>query len=282
MTRNFGVPGSPAGTALVRVGAEITIEEVCRLNNIGHMRTVDFVLAAEALFGEVREGGSRRRSSLLFLANILRTLEGERRISASSLLYLEEAVSELASRILDQQLFMASMSVIVDIRAALFAMSGFDAAADYPGEATVSGVHIFFDGRFGPGHVEILRDTMEKVAGAESGTLKLTKLEHGSTLIEFITSQALSLVGLITAVNLIISQATVTVGKYANLKKALAQTRNPAPSGSQHPVPRARVPDILKSGVVAPKLAPLKTAVKKHGRALVEMDEPAQVAILHE
>ncbi len=233
------------------------------------------MLGAETLCGQLRGSGGARRSSLAFLANILRALEMEGRISGPALLCMEDALTGLATSTEDRQTFMAAMSVVVEIRAALFAMWHERGGAGIPAIGGPATLRLKFAGTFSHRQAASLGRTLAVVAGGTPDALTLTRLEHGSTLIDYAVSEVLSINKLLFAVGLVLLQARVIVRRLSDLVEE-SRMALPGRAARREILDRPAVRHVLEPDSAAPELAKLRTALRAEGRALVEMDEPAE------
>jgi hypothetical protein len=285
-SRNFGVPMPAIRGGLVHSGAGTTIEQVCLLNNAGSLRALDIADVAENICASLAGGEHRRNSTLAFFSKIVRTVTLERRISATSLIYLEQIILRLGSTTQDQDVFMAAMAAVVEIRSALFSVASesTDQANAYP-QGSARKITIYFSESYRRYQSEALRDALAETVGVSTDSIEITDVRPGSTLIELASTGLVSAGGLLVAVNFILRQAKVLVERYTAVEVAAAKRRkkraeNKAKLASKKA--RNKVPAVMKTGAVSPELAPVRAAVLRSGRVLVEMDEKAQVTILIE
>jgi hypothetical protein len=286
-SRNFGVLAIELPESIISKDICISIEQICLLNNLGILRSIDIIDATEAICDSLSKKGPKRNSTLKFLGNIFRTLTEERRISATSLMCLEAIVIGLANTTEDQDLFKVVMDTIVEIRNALVLVANeiqdFD-PQQWEGQA-LSAISIFFPETYSKNQVQLLRDALAETAGTKPDNLAIEGIRHGSTYIELATSGAVSIAGLLTAFNFILRQAEITVTRIKKLQKAI---RSPSKITRLSKVSKdlvnvsARAPAILKAGAVSPVLAPLQKTVRRSGNALAQMDEKAKITILVE
>lgn len=283
-SRNFGVPTSGSQSALVPAGAQITIEQICLLNNIGRLRAIDVASVAESICASLATRVQRRTSTLIFFSKIIRVLTDERRISPTSLIYLEQIIVQFAGKVDDQDLFASAMSAIVEIRSALFSVA--TETREQPRDNTegvARTITIRFDETYARHQAEALRDTLSNVASNSSNILVIESVRNGSTIIEMVSNNIISIGALFLALNFVLRQARVTVELVASIGRKLRKTRKSKKVGSPGGGPRRRpnkVPAVMKTGPVLPELAPVREAIRRHGRALVEMDERADVKIV--
>jgi hypothetical protein len=283
-SRNFGIPTTVAGYTLVSAGSHTSIEHLCLLNNSGRLKSIDVVEVAEALCQSLVDGMQRLNSTLVFFSKIIRTLTEETRISATSLIYLEEVISGLAGSVDDQDLFSAAMLAIVEIRSALFSIMK-EADLKEQSDENVREIRIVFSATYTRRQADALKSALEHTSALADGDLVIRDFRQGSTWIEITSAAVVSLGGLLVALNFVLRQAKIAVDRVAALKKSLAKAKGPATKEAKSSVarkPREKLPSILKAGPVAPELKPVREVVHRYGRILVEMDSKAEVRVLVE
>jgi len=280
-SRNFGSPSDAGAQSLVPSAAGPTIENVCLLNNREQLQVADLADVAEVLCSSLAGGQQRRNSTLTFFAKIVRTISDERRISATSLVYLEELITRFAGVVEDRDLLMAAMSAVIEIRTALFNIVAETQQAEPPPE-NLHSLNIRFAPTYGREQVEVLRRALSESAGLGPDDLKIKKLESGSTIVEMMSDAAMTTAALLIALNFILRQATVTVTLVGKLRRTVRDTfgsrKPPAPRKVARPaLPKVRA--ILRTGAVSPELAPIRSAVHRSGRVLVDMDVRAAIVV---
>lgn len=286
-SRNFGTPASVGHTQLVDATSGMNIEQICLLNNLGQLKVVALAEVAESICQSLAGKVQRRNSTLTFFAKIVRILTDERRISATSLIYLEEVVTLFASTVDDQDMFMAAMSAVVEIRSALFSVTSEKCHHEEDGAASqVSSITIVFSPTYARRQAEILCGALADAAGVPETGLNIEQFKSGSTFIEIASTTILSTGTVLTGLNYVLRQATITVQRVKGLKKAIDQLEIEVTKKGRKVQPAkhspAKVRAILSTGAVAPELVKVRAAVRRSGRTLVEMDEKAEVTILSE
>jgi hypothetical protein len=283
-SRNFGVPASKNHGTVVPTGAQTTIEQLCLLNNIDHLRAIDVAGVAESICTSLATGAHTRTSTLVFFSKIVRALTDEHRISATSLIYLEQTIKQFAGSVDDQDLFTAAMTAVIEIRSALFSVASETSSQEWAtsGE-TPRDITIRFSETYSRRQAEILGETLAHVSGAHGQALVISTFRNGSTLVEFVTANAMTLGALLVSINFVLRQAKVTVKLWNELKRVFVRERPKKRAGGKtKAVARlpGRVPAVLRTGPVVRELAPVRTAVARHGRTLVEMDEKAEITVV--
>jgi uncharacterized protein YjbI with pentapeptide repeats len=285
-SRNFGTPASGLPDQLVPTEAGTTIEQMCLLNNVGHFRVVSLVDVATSICTSLARQGYRRSSALRFYAKILRTLTEERRISATSLMFLEELITGFGATIDEQDLLMAAMAAVIEIHSALLAIASENPIAGVQHAGTpVRHVTITFSETYQYHQAGALRDALAAATDAAPHDLMIDDVRPGSTIIE-ITTTVISVGGLLAALNFVLRQANVTVQEVTHIKRSVYafQKATPKKRSSRALAVRhqSKITATLQPDSAVPQLARLRKAVRRHGRDLAEMDEPAEIIMLPE
>jgi uncharacterized protein YjbI with pentapeptide repeats len=284
-SRNFGTPALGDQGTIVPGGSQISIEQLCLLNNIGRSRVIDVAGVAESICASLADGVHRRFSTLIFFSKIVRVLTDERRISPTSLIYLEQTIAGFAGSIDDQDLFTAAMTAVIEIRSALFSVATETQNHAWANSSEPArNITIRFSETYVRNQVEILRETLATVAGATADELTIESIRNGSTVIEFLSADVIATGALLVAINFVLRQAKITVKELTSLGRFISKTRRTKkpitkPNRSARRI-RNKVPAVLQTGPVLPELAPVRAAVNRYGRVLVEMDEKAHVTIV--
>jgi hypothetical protein len=285
-SRNFGTPAEGIHGQLVTSESGTSIEQMCLLNNVGRFRVVSLIHVATSICTSLARQGYRRSSALTFFSKILRTLTEERRISATSLMYLEELITGFGATIDEQDLLMAAMSAVVEIHSALLAIAAENPiAGEQQADSPARSVTIHFSESYRRRQVEVLRDALAAAADVDPDALTIDDIRSGSTIID-LSSAVVSVGGLLMAVNFVLRQATVTVQHATNIKKAVYKFHKAAPKKSTNRAltipPRAKIQATLQPDSAVPALGRLRREVRRNGRDLIELDEPADVKMLPE
>lgn len=281
-SRNFGIPASEEHGTLVPPGSEMTIEQMCLLNNVGRLRVVDVAEVAESICTSLAGRVQRRTSTLVFFSKIVRVLTDERRISATSLIYLEQLVLRFAGATDDQDLFTAAMTTVIEIRSALFSVATEGSSkTDGTQEDAARQIIVHFNESYTRGQADALRDTLASVTGEGSDVVVIDAFRNGSTFIDMALTSFVSIGTLLVALNFVLRQAKISIDRWRDLNDSIKYQgkRKRTVKTKKASRTRRKVPAIMKTGPVLPELAPVRAAVNRHGRELVEMDEPADIRI---
>jgi uncharacterized protein YjbI with pentapeptide repeats len=286
-SRNFGTPAEGLDGQLVPSESGTSIEQMCLLNNAGRFRVVSLVDVATSICTSLARKGYRRSSALTFFSKILRTLTDERRISATSLMYLEEVITGFGAMIDEQDLLMAAMSAVVEIHSALLAIASENPiAGEERPDTPVRKIKIRFSESYQRRQVEALRDALAAAADVHPDALNIDDVRPGSTIIDISTVVA-SVGGILVAVNFVLRQATVTVQHATNIKREFYEFQALAPpkKSSKRAVAipsRTKIQATFQPDSAVPALGRLRKEVQRNGRDLIELDEPADVKMLPE
>jgi uncharacterized protein YjbI with pentapeptide repeats len=282
-SRNFGLPATggdrePAGVRR----ATISLEELCHLNNVGRFQVVDLADAVRGLTGTIEASGSRRNSALAFFGRIIRVLTVERRISATSLFYIEAELSALASATDDQEVLLAAMGAMIEARTALLRIVA-ECEDEEPPRESCRAITIHFSPTYPRTHADALTETISAVAGADA-PLEIKDFKNGSTWIEIISVGAVATTTILSTLNVVLRQATITVKRIGEVRRELRKLskQRPLRRSKSLALAQTKVPAILSPESASPQLAAAKSAVRRHGRVLVELDEPASVTLFVE
>ena len=285
-SRNFGIPARSMRSQLTATTSNVSIEQVCLLNNIGQLRIAVLADVVESICSSLASKSQRRNSTLAFFSKIVRILTDERRISATSLIYLEERITHLATTVDDQDLFMAAMAAVIEIRSAIFSVASESLNRGDASARPVRNIKVRFSPTYARRQAEIFCETLAEAAGVPKTGLNMYDFRSGSTIFEIASTTILSTGTLLTGLNFVLRQATVTVQQLTGLKHAVTSLTTDGlektPKSQPTKSAPARMRSILKTGAVVPELAPVRAAVQRTGRTLVEMDEEAEVTILSE
>jgi uncharacterized protein YjbI with pentapeptide repeats len=280
-SRNFGLPALVGRQQRGTIKAlEMSLEELCHLNNTGQFHVIYLADAVKGLTQTIEVNGRRRNSALAFFGRIIRVLTAERRISATSLFYIESALSELASSTDDQDVLLATMAAMVEARTALLRIAEECDAANCDDDLCRS-MTIHFAPTYPRAYADALVATFDSMIDTD-GSLRVDGFENGSTLIEIVSVGAVTTTTVLSTLNVVLRQATITVKRVSELRRALHNSSKPrrARRSRSRSLSIPKVPAILKPETISPQLGAAKSAVRRHGRILVELDEPASINVI--
>jgi hypothetical protein len=284
-SRNFGVD-VPDSCAITWPTPATKVEELCQRNNDGTLRTSFLADALSAVCESL--GTTRKRSSeLVFFSRVVTVMAEERRISATSLTYLQQLVNAFAASITDRELLMSAMATVLDIHSALLLIAAeCDMEFNNAVEDHIEKVSIYFTQSFGSEDVRALSRALSCVAGVGEESFVVEDVRLGSTFIEMTTASLVTTATLIATLNFVIRQATITVNEVSRFHKAIVKSRGVSrarPNRSELAVRHTEsVQSLLQPQGAVPALARVREAVAREGTVLMQFDEAANVSVLSE
>lgn len=281
LSQNFGLPGG-ASQLPVRLEGVPSLSEVCRRSDTPLFRVRDLVAAIEAESG--RQTVRSNKLVLEFMANIVVALASTRRISPSSMLYIEQIFAGLARTTTSNVDFRAAMSAVVNIRNAMYDLvTGLRSALpDVEGEARR--ITAYFEDNFEEETGEELAEVLSELFFERPGAVKLASIRHGSTFLDFVMTASMPTITVVSTLGLIFTQADLIVSKTSQIKDGVKKIFGKKEAESTALVPvdpqPEKVPAILKSGTVLPELGPIRIAVERSGKTLIMLDNRVEITIL--
>ena len=278
LSRNFGLKPARPSSAITAFGSEATLEQVCLISSSQAVRTVDVVRAIENECVNFR--GRMKKLRLEFIANIVRLLTSEDRISASALVYIEEILSALGAKVLEDGDPQAVLSAFITVRNALFER----VHTAHRDEAYISGMCERIELQYGANLSRIEGDAivaaLDQVLTAGDSTVRLVSVQRGSTIFGIDLSAAIcSGAAVLAALNLLLSQTKTTIKTIKEIKVALKK-RGPT-NGAKRALVKSKkpTPALLLSGKQPPELIRLRKAVQQNGIVLIQLSQPTAVIL---
>ncbi|CAN5257604.1 hypothetical protein BH11PSE4_BH11PSE4_38860 [soil metagenome] len=274
LSRNFGLKPAQPASSLIQFGQNASLEQICLTSGEGRVSIYDLIQAISKEFTTFR--GRMKKLRLEFISNILKILTSERRIAASSLVYIEGMLSALGSTALEDGDPQAILSAFVTVRNALLELSTAthsDAAME---GALCTKVVLIYDSEFSEEYASAMVKSIDTILTDGQGGVALASVQRGSTIITMdIQGMVCSAVAVLGAINLFVSQLTTSVKRIKTLRKTLVKTkvRPRKPTKRQELVKRN--PGFLFSGEQPVELIRVRKAVQENGMIIIRMDEPA-------
>src|SRR6202034_3723042 len=100
-------------------------------------------------------------------SKVIRILTRERRISATTLIYLEKVITQFATSVGEQDLFGAAMAAVVEIRSALFAVPSEPPPVGPEANTIATHVSIHFGETYTRHQADMFRDAVAETSGVE-------------------------------------------------------------------------------------------------------------------
>jgi hypothetical protein len=262
----------------VSFGNDITLEQVCLVSGARPSRVFDLVRAIERECSNFR--GRLKKLRLEFISNIVRLMASERTIAPSSLVYIEGILSRLGTTMLEDGDPQAIISAFVTVRSSLFERVN-EILLNEPASKGDSGkILLEYHTTYSCKEGQVITSALDQILGGGTGTVRLVSVRHGSTIFSIDVSGLIcSAAAAIAAINLLLSQATISIKKLKALKKELTG-RKPRPKTKRSvAILEKPTPALLLSGEQPTELVRLRRAVEENGLLLVRLDEPATVTI---
>lgn len=278
LSRNFGLKPAKASSSVVNFGNDITLEQVCLVSGARRPRVFDLVAAIEGECSNFR--GRLKKLRLEFISNIVRLMASERTIAPSSLVYIEGILSRLGTTMLEDGYPEAIISAFVTVRSSLFERVNEILLSEPASKGGSGKILLEYHATYSREEGQAITSALDQILGGGTGTVRLVSVRHGSTIFSIDVSGLIcSAAAAIAAINLLLSQATISIKKLKALKKELAG-RKPRPKARRSvAILEKPTPALLLSGKQPTELIRLRRAVEENGMLLVRLDEPASVTI---
>jgi pentapeptide repeat protein len=285
--RNFGVPATVDVGRNLQPNIQQSLEQMCLLNNLGNFRVISLADVATSICTSLSGSGNRRSSSLTFFSKIVTVLTNERRISATSLMYLEQLITGFGGSIEERDLLMAAMAAVLEIHTALLTVASEVPSNTQSVDGAVRSITIHFSETYGWRDIEIFRDALALAGGTHPTALDVDDVRTGSTIVELASTVFLTTGTVLTGLTFVLRQAKIVVDRATDLKRSINKYKKVSsgkkPRSHALAVPaKTRVAAILEPEAVVPGLKRIHNVVERHGRVLSELDERATVRILTE
>ncbi|KAA0675637.1 pentapeptide repeat-containing protein [Roseomonas genomospecies 6] len=283
VSQNFGMPTPDHITSIKRSGAQVSLEDVCLTSGRGSFSIPDFV---SAIYNEFHHGRRTRLKKLRleFVSNIISAVSSEKRISSTSLLYIEIMLQSHARTLTNEGDMLSVMKAILGVRSALYDLSNETRENIYDidhSQAACRKITILYQHTFPRDDAIALTKSIGIVSCGDPNAFYISEFRNGSTFIEMVASTTIQVSSVLFACGLLIRQATVTVERATQLKKAV----NEFIQASAHRRKKraqalpSKAPALQRTGSVSPELDRVKKALQDSGEALVRLDDKADIKI---
>jgi hypothetical protein len=288
LSNNFGLPGNRQRPLLVLQGSENTLESMCLSCANGHISVPVFVESIENEFN-VFSQTRLKKLKLEFISNIISSLARNGNISASSMIYIENLLYDLARSVKNEADLRTVMSAIVIIRNALFDLE-IQLAESRRGYEIDSFDHIIirYEKSFSMDDAKELAEVLSYIAAQNSHVFVVTEVIQGSTLIKISNVKGLVKVfSIIIAIQHIIGQATITIKQGTQFVRSVTEFRGAISECVSTPMVPANYPVSLQkekirsilNGPVASSYEPVRKVVAEKGKGILRFDEKATAVI---
>ena len=280
LASNFGFPREGSAHAVTGHGAGITLNEICLRSASGRVVISELV---DAIQNEFRQTSGHRLKLLRleFVSNIVVALSKNSHISSTSLVYLESFFSSLARSATNEFNALAAMSILLNIRNAIF-----DQSESFSSEQTASSQSCSqIDIRYGRTYTESdaieLAKILGELANNNAETFAVSRFATGSTIIVLVAVFAVSAGATLKAINYALKQANVTLIEARELRMNAMELVAPSPKSSskRRRKRQSRVPALQRSGAPTTDMLILRKTVSAHGYEAVRLDDVAEATI---
>jgi Pentapeptide repeats (9 copies) len=280
LANNFGLPSKGARKSLTHVGSGISLEEICIKSSSA--RTVVSELV-DAIEHELRSAKAHRLKimRLEFVSNIVAALAKTNGVSAGSLTYLEAIFLSVAKDALSEADALAAMSAVLNIRSLLFDLMKHSIIDSEFAEFPCQAIEIRYQRTYTQYDVLELAKILGELANGTPNTFAISRFANGSTMIELLSMQVVSVGAILTAINFILRQVNTTLLEARKIRENTVKLLSPAPKATRKRKRKvvSRVQALQHSGVVPKEAALLRQTVSAHGYHVVLLDDEAETIV---
>jgi|GEM_PF-2877470 len=280
LANNFGLPSTGQRKALTGYGSTISLEEICIKSSSGVIVASDLV---DAVQNELRRMNVHRLKTLrlTFICNIVSGLARMNRISPSSVSYLEALFYNLGKAATSETDALAAMSIVISLRSLLF-----DFAKETSVEPKIAGclcqsLEIRYARRYRPSDARELARILGELATGDGGTFIVSRFAHGSTIIELLAVQIVSVGAVITALNFALRQVNTTLVRVREIRTNSSKLMSVGRAATKKSRKKnaSRVTALQRSGSFSTETSMLHHTVEKHGYRAVLLDDQAETTV---
>lgn len=280
LANNFGLPSRGERKTLANIGSGISLEEVCIKSSSARTVVSELVDAIENQF---RSANSPRLKvmRLEFISNIITALAKTNGMSAASLVYLESFFLTVANDAVSEADALAAMSAVLNIRSLLF-----DVMKRSPVDPELAGfqcqaIEIRYERTYDQSDALELAKILGELTNGDPDAFALSRFAHGSTIIELIAIQIVSLGAVLTALNFVLRQVNTSLLNAQEIRKNTAKLLSAAPKAAKKSRKRtaSRVKTLQRPEAVSKEATLLRHAVSAHGYRVVLLDDEAETTV---
>ena len=283
LSRNFSIPSTGTGRSLALYGDEASIESICLASSSGIFQLYQIVLAIEKeLFSTTKLKSMRIR----FVSNIIDQLSVMRMISPSTLLYIVDMFYKFAKSTLSDSDLKTAMAATIKLRSAIYNASHIENIISAEDNCGCSHLQIRYKDDLQTDDALILVDLLNSASTSDEHRFIAENIRKGSLIIDLAVDGGACLTTVLTAINLILRQATITVRHATSLKEALHNFREPIRNDlpvtrtyANHARDGKKLSAIERNSGLEDSMMPVHAAVRKAGRRVAYLDRPAEVTI---
>jgi hypothetical protein len=222
-----------------------------------------------------------RHMRLEFISNIIAALARTNGMSALSLTYLETFFLSVARDAVSEADVLASMSVVLNIRSLLF-----DFMRQPPGYAELAefqcqAIEIRYERVYEQSDALELAKILGELTNGDPDTFAVSRFAHGSTIIELVAMQIVSVGAALTALNFVLRQLNTSLLHAQKIRRNATKLLSTAPKAAKKRRKKtaSRVQTLQQSAAVSKEASLLRQAVSAHGYQVVLLDDEAETTV---
>jgi uncharacterized protein YjbI with pentapeptide repeats len=282
LASNFGLRGKEATRSLTNYGSRITLEEICLKSGSNDIVISELIDAIENEFTSPKVV-RLKLLRLEFISNIIVAMAKASKISATSLIYIENFFSTLMKSAASETEALAVMRVLFNLRRAQLDIFEQDFTESTHAKSHCRGIGIIYERTYNRADADELANILSKIASGRSDTFVVTYFAVGSTSIQLIASHAVTVGATLMAINFALKQANVTLVQANKIGKNFANLIRPALKKSKRKTSRRKT-DLLVQRIPTPQkeMTAVRQTVRRHGRRAVLLDDKSTVTVYYD
>jgi uncharacterized protein YjbI with pentapeptide repeats len=282
LASNFGFPSKGPKGAIASYGAGVSLEEICLKSSSGEIVISEFVRAIESEFARAR-GLRLKALRLEFISNIIRALTKRQKMSVTSLIYLENLFYTLAQSTKVEAEALAAMSVLLKIRSLLLDVS-MDSDAPLHADRLCRAIDVRYARTYAYADAIELAKILGELSNNRTDTFTVSDFSIGSTSIDMIATQAVTIGATLVAINFALRQANITLVQTRELGKNMTKLIPPFLRKKEKRKRKAtsRVSVLQGADTSNKDIALVRRSVAKHGYKSVLLDDKADLTVYYD
>jgi Pentapeptide repeats (9 copies) len=280
LANNFGLPSKGQRKALASYGSTISLEEVCIKSSSDEIAASELVIAVQ---NELQRMNVHRLKTLRleFIGNIVAGVARMNRISPTSLSYLETLFYDLGKAALSETDALAAMTVVISLRSLLFDFAIEPFVDPEIANCPCQSVEIRYDRSYEEADARELARILGELATGNGSAFVVSKFAHGSTIMELVAVQMVSVSAILTALNFALRQVNTTLVRVREIRANTQKLMNAGKVAPKRPrkKPASRVTALQRSDPPSRQASLLRQTVAGHGYRAVLMDDQAETTV---
>jgi hypothetical protein len=202
-------------------------------------------------------------------------------MSATSLYYMEEFFLTVAKDAMSEADALAAMSVVLNIRSLLFDFMKHSSVDWELADFQCQAIEIRYERTYSQSDALELAKILGELTNGNPDTFVISHFANGSTIIELIAMQIVSVGAALTALNFVLRQVNTTLLQAQRIRKNTAKLLSPPPKATKKRQKKivSRVQSLQRSGVVSERASLLRQTVSAHGYRVVLLDDEAETTV---